>query len=266
MKRKMYAVKTLYPASCKQCEVMFDDFNAKLDASLGENRLPNFTPRAVIVPHAGYMYSGFTANFTYRMLEEKSFGKKRVIVIGASEKATFSGISGSFYKRYKTPCGKIKIDVEYLEMLKHVCNVGFVEEAHKEASTEVQMPFIKHYLSDLKVVELVYGDVMQDALDSLIETCLQDPDNIVVICTNLGDLEEQKELGIMDATYVSAISLLDNTKFHAGCNASGLFALKSLIKISKQEGLKPQVLNYQTSSLTIGDSVRIEGHLSVAMH
>ena len=76
MKRKMYAVEALYPESCQQCEMMFDDFNAKLDTSLGENRLPNFTPRAVIVPHSGYIYSGFTANFTYRMLEEKVEKKK----------------------------------------------------------------------------------------------------------------------------------------------------------------------------------------------
>ncbi len=266
MKRKMYAAEFLYPESCKEYESIIESFNDKLDHSLGENRLPNFTPRAVIVPHAGLLYSGFTANFTYRLLQEKSEGKKRVIVIGPSQKRRFSGISGSFYKSYKTPCGKLKIDIKYLEKLKNSCGIGFESKAHKEESTEVQMPFIKHYLNGLKVVELVYGDVMQGELEKIIETCLRDPENIVVICTNLGDLEEQQDLGIIDATYLNAITMLENERLHTGCNASGLVAIKALIATSKKEGLKPQILNYQTSSINMGEKVKVEGHLSVAMY
>ncbi len=266
MKRKMYASESLYPESCKECEALIESFNEKLDHALGDNQLPSFTPRAVIVPHAGMLYSGFTANFTYRLLQEKSEGKKRVIVIGPSQDKRFSGVSGSFYKRYKTPCGKLKIDIDYLEMLKNACGVGFEAKAHKESATEVQMPFIKHYLSDLKVVELVYGDVMQGEVEKIIQTCLKDPDNIVVICTNLGDLKEQKELGIIDATYLNAITMLENERLHVGCNASGLVAMKALITVSKNQGLKPQILNYQTSSINTGKKVRVEGHLSVAMY
>lgn len=266
MKRKMYAVESLYPESCKEVESIIQSFNEKLDHSLGENRLPTFTPRAVMVPHSGLLYSGFTANFTYRLLQEKSEGKKRIIVIGPSQKKKFSGISGSFYKSYKTPCGKLKIDIEYLEMLKNACGVGFVEKAHKEESTEVQMPFIKHYLDDLKVVELVYGDVMQGEVEKIIQTCLKDPENIVVICTNLGDLEVQKELGVIDATYLNAITMLENERLHTGCNASGLVAIKALIATSKKQGFKPQILNYQTSSINMGEKVKVEGHLSVAMY
>ena len=266
MKRKMHAVESLYPGSCDAIKLMVDDFNAKLDSALGENKLPNFIPRAVIVPHSGWLYSGFTANFTYRLLQEISHGKKRVIMIGASQKAKFSGISGSFYKSYKTPCGKIKIDIEYLEKLRTDCAVGFEKKAHKEEVTEVQMPFVKYYLNDLKVVELVYGDVAQGDLEDLLAICLNDDENIVVICSDLGDLREQKELGIIDATYLNALSLLDNSRLDAGCNASGLLAMKALIAISKKEGLKAQILNYQTSSINTENCVCIEGHLSVAMY
>jgi len=266
MKRKMYAQESLYPESCEDCEAMFADFNVKLNHSLGDNTLPNFTPRAVIVPHAGFLYSGFTANFTYRLLQEKSAEKKRIIVIGKSEKARFEGISGSFYKKYKTPCGKLKIDIAYLDMLRGACGVGFVEDAHKESATEVQMPFIKHYLSDLKVLELVYDDVEQDVLEALLEVCLADEENVVVVCTDLGDLEEQKELGIIDATYLNAISMLDIARLHEGCNASGLLAVKALIESAKKRALKPQILNYQTSSINTGERVSVEGHLSVALY
>jgi AmmeMemoRadiSam system protein B len=266
MKRKMYAQELLYPESCEGCEAMFADFNAKLDHSLGENTLPNFTPRAVIVPHAGFLYSGFTANFTYRLLQEKSADKKRLIVIAKSEKARFEGISGSFYKKYKTPCGKLKIDIEYLDMLRTSCGVGFVEDAHKESATEVQMPFIKHYLSDLKVVELLYDVVEEDSLENLLELCLADEENVVIVCTDLGDLQEQKELGIIDATYLNAISMLESDRLHEGCNASGLVVLKALIESAKKIALKPQILNYQTSSINTGERVSIEGHLSVALY
>lgn len=266
MKRKMYADGELYPKKCQECESLIESFNEKLDHALGDNQLPPFTPRAVIVPHAGMLYSGFTANFTYRLLQEKSEGKKRIIVIGPSQQKKFSGISGGFYKSYKTPCGKLKIDLAYLEVLKNSFGIGFEKKAHKEASTEAQMPFIKYYLGDLKVIELVYGDVMQGEMERLIEGCLQDPKNIVVICTNLGDLKAQKELGIMDATYLNAITMLKNDKLHSGCNASGLIAIRALIATSQKQGLKPQILNYQTSSINTTQNVKVEGHLSVAMY
>ncbi len=266
MKRKMYAQASLYPASCEDCEAMFSDFNAKLDHALGENTLPNFTPRAVVVPHAGFLYSGYTANFTYRMLQEKSAGKKRIIVLGKSEKARFLGISGSFYKKYKTPCGKLKIDIDYLDMLRTTCAVSFVESAHKERVTEVQMPFIKHYLSELKVVELLYDDVDQASLEKLLSLTLADEENIVVVCTNLGDLQEQKELGIIDATYLNALSTLESGSLHEGCNASGIMALKALMESAKRGGFTSQILNYQTSSINTAEKVRVEGHLSVALY
>jgi len=266
MKRKMHAKEVFYPKSCELTKQMIEDFNMKLDSSLGDNRLPNFTPRAVLVPDASFLYSGFTANFAYRMLAEKLEGKKRIIVIGASQKAKFDGISGSFYKHYKTPCGKLKIDIDYLDVLRNQCGVGFEKKAHKESSTEVQMPFIKHYMAELEVVELVYSDVSQKSLDILVDVCLSDSENVVVICSNLGELEDQKELGIVDATYLNAISFLDSDRLHDGCNASGLKALKSLINVSANQGLKPQVLNYQTSSMHFGEKVIVNGHLSVAFY
>jgi len=266
MKRKMYASESLYPSACEECEKMFEEFNAKLDRALGENKLPVLAPHAVIVPHEGYLFSGYTANFAYRMLKESAKEKKRVIVIGASGKEQFQGVSGSFYKSFKTPCGKLKVDIEYLDRLRNSCGVSFEEKAHQEESTEVQMPFIKHYLKKLKVIELVYGDVSRGELERVIEVCLADKDNIVVICTDLGDLEVQKALGVIDATYLNAISMLDTQKLQEGCNASGILALKALIQSAKKADLKAQILNYQTSSIETDSGVKVQGHLSVALH
>ncbi len=266
MKRKMYSNGVLYPESCKETKKMIQGFNQKLDAALGENSLPKFIPQVVIVPHENYLYSGFTANFAYRVLAESSQDKKRIIVISASSKDSFSGLSGSFYKSYKTPCGKLKIDIDYLDFLRVNYGLGFHEKVHKEGRTEVQMPFIKYYLSHMKVVEILYYDSQQIELEKLLEELLLDSENIVVLCSDLGHLQKQKELGVMDATYLNAITMLDNTKLHEGCNASSLTAMKALIAVSKKVLLKPQILNYQTSSLETGSAISIQGHLSVAFY
>ena len=266
MKRKMHAAGTLYPKKCRACERMFADFNVKLDHALGENRLPDFTPKALLVPHEGYLYSGYTANFAYRMLGEKSAGKKRIVVIAKSDDSEFEGISGSFYKSYKTPCGALKIDIDFLDALRQNCDVTFVKKAHKTSKSEVQMPFIQHYLKELRVVELLYAESSQESLEQLIEFCLADEESVVVVCSDLGDLEAQKELGILDATYLNAIMQLDTEQFKEGCSASGLLALKALVNSSKKMQLKTQILNYQTSSINTQNAVLSQGHVSVAFY
>ena len=96
-----------YPDSCKEVEENFKEFNDSFDKISIPEEIRKILPRAVIVPHAGYIYSGFTANFAYRFLAGAK--AKRVIVIGPSHHHYFKGISGSYFAEYETPCGNIEI-------------------------------------------------------------------------------------------------------------------------------------------------------------
>lgn len=95
-----------YPESCKEIERNIDQFNQALDDA--DCTPPtDFVPRALIAPHAGYVYSGFTANIAYRTAALNTTGIKRVIIIGPSHKVFISGASIALYERYDSPCGEL---------------------------------------------------------------------------------------------------------------------------------------------------------------
>lgn len=136
LEREMAVSGTFYPRSCTKLKRMIREFNREFDTHTIPEETASIIPKAVIVPHAGYVYSGFTANFAYRFLANSK--ATRFIVIGPSHKVYFKGISGSFFEQFQTPCGDMTIDSAYLFALAKTFNIGFIPQAHaQEHSTEV---------------------------------------------------------------------------------------------------------------------------------
>lgn len=262
MKRVTSVAGAFYPGSCAEIESMINQYNAILDQALQNKEVLNIKPRAIIAPHAGYIYSGFTANFAHRVL--KNSNPKRVIVIGPSHRIYLDGISGSFYDSFETPCGDLDIDKEYLEHLSSLFDIKFIEAAHAEHSTEVQMPFIKHYLPDTKVIEMVYGDMDPFYLSKICEAILGDKDNAIVISTDLSHYYPLKEAEKLDTYCLKAVHDLDTSFLHAGCEACGKIGVEAIILAAKNMGLKSKILDYRTSADASGDESAVVGYMSAA--
>ncbi len=251
-----------YPAEASQIEAMFDHYNTILEKHLKEPALLERASRAIIVPHAGYIYSGFTANIAHRILANS--GVKRVVVIGPSHRVYLTGTSVSDYDAYETPLGKLPIDKNLVSRLRETFGLSFVPEAHREHSTEVQMPFIKKYLPDAKVVELVYGEENPENLASVIEYLLRQPDIGVVISTDLShyyDLERAKRL---DAVCLEAIRETNPELLHRGCEACGKIGVEAMLIAAKKLHLAPLLLDYRTSADASGDESQVVGYMSAA--
>ena len=263
-KRSMSVAGAFYPSGCGECEDMFREFNFLLKKSLNGDELPAISPKAVIVPHAGYVYSGFTANIAYRVLQNNVYFK-RAIVIGPSHRVYFEGTSGSFFDLYETPCGDFEIDTEYLEKLSSVFPVSFYEQAHLEHSTEVQFPFLKYYFPDIKVIEFVYANEDPVRLSKMIEYLLKDRDNAVIISTDLSHYYDQKRANALDSVCINAVYALDPSKLKKGCEACGIIGMEALIRAAKKVGLNSQILNYQTSGDITGDNSSVVGYMSAAL-
>ncbi|OHD87078.1 MAG: AmmeMemoRadiSam system protein B, partial [Sulfuricurvum sp. RIFCSPHIGHO2_12_FULL_44_8] len=155
-KRKMSVAGSFYPESSIEITTMIDYFNTILESHPDvAARFDALHGNAVIVPHAGWVYSGFTANIAFRILSHSL--PKTIIVIGPSHKVGFEGVSIADSEFYQTPLGELEIDTALVEELKKQFALTTFETAHHEHSTEVQMPFIKHYMDNVKVVELVYA-------------------------------------------------------------------------------------------------------------
>ncbi|MEA3417926.1 MAG: AmmeMemoRadiSam system protein B [Campylobacterota bacterium] len=265
MKRKAAVKGTFYPDSCTKIGIYFQKFNEMIGSKIKAKPVFKVTPRAVIVPHAGYIYSGFTANIAYRLLSRTH--AKRVVVIGPSHRHAFEGISGSYFESYETPCGDIDIDTAYLINLAKQFKIGFDEKAHlNEHSTEVQMPFVKHYLPKAKVIELVYGDISPHRIAEIIAYLLNDKENVVVISTDLSHFYTEEKARKLDNFCLEGISDLDTNKFGKGCEACGITGLEAMIEAARKLGLRSQLLDYRTSADSSGDKSRVVGYTSAVFY
>lgn len=255
-----------YPSEEKEILRYITHFNTVLKDNLEPNWKEAYSgaKRALISPHAGYIYSGFTANMGYSLLSEQK--AKRAIVIGPSHKVAFEGISTlRGYSRYNTPFGYLRVDVEYQNELDKHFNLIFDEKIHMEHSTETQMPFIKHYL-DIPIIELIYSQISYEQLSKIIIHILQDSDNLLIVSTDLSHFYKKEEAFIKDSACIEAIKHLDLSKYDncEACGGTGVRALvKSSTSIDAGINLASHILDYRTSADYSKDESSVVGYLSV---
>lgn len=216
--------------------------------------------KALIVPHAGYVYSGFSANLAYKNAKKTP---KTVVVIGPSHRVAFTGVSLVEYDSYETPLGDIEADKEYMKYLLAHFDFISLPQAHHEHSTEVQFPFIKHYFKDAKLVELVYG---RDAkLDAIIENVLKKEDTLLLISTDLSHFYNQKEANQLDTNCIRAVENLDVDFLNNG-EACGKEGVKALINVVKKLDLKTKSIDYRTSGDITKDLESVVGYYSAIVY
>ena len=220
----------------------------------------NIKPRAIIVPHAGYIYSGIVANIAYSL--SKNIKPKRVIVIGPSHRHYINGASIGLYDFYECLLGDLTIDKEFaMSLIAKYPWLIFDENAHMEHSTETQIPFIKNYF-DSKVLEIVYGKIDFVDLSRLISELLKDEQNFVVISTDLSHFYDLKEANILDEICINAIKNQNIEKLDEGCEACGMTGVKALLNSSKEFNYEVKFLDYKTSFEVTKDNSSVVGYSS----
>lgn len=252
--RKAVVSGSFYPAKKEEILKYIEHFNK---IKIGQTFFDNI--KAIIVPHAGYIYSGYTANLAYRQIEKKF---KRVIVIGPSHRVYLKGASVALYDEYETPLGNLKIDKEYSQKLIEKYDfLDFNIECEFEHSTETQAPFIKHYFDEVSFVEIIYGEIDYKELSKLIDDILKDDENFVVISTDLSHFYSLKEANKLDNICLNAISKMDLTLFDY-CEACGKTGVKAIIDWAKNNNFEAKILNYCTSADVTKDESRVVGYTS----
>ena len=258
MQREMSVAGAFYPARDVELERYFEHFTQLYQE---EFSLPQIQPKAVIVPHAGYIYSGYTANIAYRLLALG--GLKKFVVIGPSHRVAFDGVSMCEAHSYASPFGDLQASKTLYKHLQE--SFGLKEKIlHQEHSTEVQFPFIKHYIPDAQIVELVYARAEASVLADIIDELLLLPDTGVVISTDLSHFYTLQEAKKLDRFCVQAVESLDISLLHRGCEACGILGVEAMLMSAKKAHLKPTVLDYRTSADASDDTSRVVGYLSAA--
>ncbi|MDD2780958.1 AmmeMemoRadiSam system protein B [Sulfuricurvum sp.] len=260
-KRMMSVAGSFYPASSSDINTMIDYFNTVLESHSDiAARFDSLNGNAVIVPHAGWVYSGFTANIAFRVLRHTH--PKTVVVIGPSHKVGFEGVSIGDHELYQTPLGDLVIDTTLVNDIKKQFSLTTFSEAHHEHSTEVQMPFIKYYMRDVKVIEMVYAYSDPIQISPLIEYLLNQSDTAVVISTDLSHYYTLDEAKKLDLICLEAIKHENSTMLHQGCEACGKIGVEAMLDVANKRNMEAVLLDYRTSADASGDSTRVVGYAS----
>lgn len=258
--KNMDFASSFYPLEEDKIINYINHFNEALNNGLNNKEILSLIPRVLIVPHAGYIYSGFTANFAYRLLEKSN--ASRIIIIGPSHKISFNGLSGLSTKLYETPLGSLEVDLDYLSFLKTKFSIGYHKDIHHEHSTETQMPFIKYYKKDAKILELIYSSMNHEDLYDIMNFIVKDENNLLVVSTDLSHFYSLKEAKNKDSKCIEAIARKDLSIYELGCEACGGIGVKAIIQCAKANNLSSHILDYRTSYDYSKDESSVVGYLS----
>ncbi len=233
---------------------------ADIDSYLGDG-IKEFEglPKILIVPHAGYVYSGKVAAKAYSPLKKYAKKIKKVILLGPSHNVSFDGVALSSNNFFLTPLGRVKIDKDINQQL--ATKKGFVynNKAHKnEHSLEVQLPFLQRILKNFTIVPLVYGKTSPKDLASSLLPYVNRDDVLLVVSADLSHYHSYDEAQKMDiATLAKIESKEANVDNHHSCGASGI---NTALEIAKKINLLPKVLTLINSGDVMGDKSSVVGY------
>lgn len=259
--RTMSVAGSFYPADSQSVLEMIEHFNTILTSHPDVwERFNTLKGRAIIVPHAGWIYSGFTANIAHRTLLRGN--PKTVVVIGPSHRVGFDGVSIADANLYQTPLGDLKIDRILVNNLMQKFGITYFPQAHHEHSTEVQMPFIKHYCPEVEVVELVYAYAESSLIETIISYVLEQSGTAVVISTDLSHYYSLSQANQLDSVCLDAIRNENVKALYDGCEACGMIGVEAMLNVAHKRGMEATVLDYRTSADASGDTSRVVGYAS----
>jgi len=224
---------------------------------------PNKKLKAIILPHAGYIYSGFTAAHASFVLSEKQFNK--VILLGPDHRIGFNHCAISNVKGYQTPLGFIRLHGD-VNLLKKSNLFQSIKKSHEvEHSLEVILPFLQYYLKQFQLVPIVIGrppeiNVIADAIEPLL-----DSNALLVVSSDLSHFLPHSEALSRDKETIDLILNDKPEKLNKRDNcACGKTPILILMEIARRQHWKPILLNYTNSGDTAGDRSKVVGYAAIA--
>lgn len=217
-------------------------------------------PKAIIAPHAGYIYSGAVAASAYHLLEGRRERIKRVVLLGPSHRVPLFGLAASSAERFATPLGEIPLDRTMIERLSRLPQVKIMDEAHMmEHSLEVQLPFLQSILREFKLVPLVAGDATADEVCEVLEQVGLNEATLIVISSDLSHYHDYATAQQMDRHTSAAIEHLEPDKLGYG-DACGRVPVSGMLKLARKLGLKAETVDLRNSGDTAGPRDQVVGY------
>ncbi len=248
-----------YPADAGQLKQMLSHY---LDDTLAEGDVP----KAVIVPHAGYIYSGPVAASAYARLRPARQKIKRVVLIGPSHRVGFKGLAISTADCFMTPLGAIPLDKKSIEKIALLPFVHYLDDAHAaEHSLEVHLPFLQQILSDFSLLPIVAGDAPAGQVTEVLEQLWGGEETLIVISSDLSHYHDYATACRLDQDTSQKIENLqfEQLDFDSAC---GRVPVSGLLALARKKSLTVKTIDLRNSGDTAGDKSRVVGYGAYVIH
>lgn len=223
------------------------------------------SPKVLIVPHAGYVYSGAVAAHAYDALRPARQVVKRVVLLGPVHRVPVRGLAVPSAQAFATPLGTISVDRRVIEEALQLAQVVTSDTAHAlEHSLEVQLPFLQKTLEGFTLVPLAVGFASVADVAAVIERLWGGPETLIVVSTDLSHYHSYQEARRVDASTIDRISRYATDLEHE--EACGATPLNGMLAVAKRRGLKLRLLAACNSGDTAGEKGRVVGYSSFALY
>jgi AmmeMemoRadiSam system protein B len=220
-------------------------------------------PKALVVPHAGYVYSGGVAATAYARLAAGRDTIRRVVLLGPTHHVALRGLALPAAGAFATPLGVVEVDTEAAALLRDLPQVTRSAAAHaQEHSLEVQLPFLQRTLAQFKLVPLAVGMASADDVAAVLDRLWGGPETLIVISTDLSHYHGYVQAQRIDRSTAQRILALTPTLDHD--EACGATPLNGFLVCARRRGLIPELLDLRNSGDTAGDRSRVVGYAAFA--
>ena len=248
---------TFYSAEVSELE---NSVAAHLDSPLAWD----IAAKALVVPHAGHVYSGAIAGTAYASVRHLASQITRVVLLGPAHRVAFKGIAMSSADAHATPLGNIPVDWPGVAKALALPQVHINDAAFEnEHSLEVHLPFLQAALGDFALVPLLVGDAKPEGVEQVLKKLWGGPETLIVISTDLSHFHDYAAAQKLDASATRAIETF-NVEGLSGELACGFRPLSGLLRAALRLDLRPTTLDVRNSGDTAGDKSRVVGYGSYA--
>jgi AmmeMemoRadiSam system protein B len=253
--RSPAAAGRFYPAQVSELQRMIADY---LDSAEGDGIIP----KAIIAPHAGYIYSGPIAASAYKWLITAKAGDtiKRVVLLGPSHYVPCPGLALSSATAFATPLGQTPIDKKATEKISALSQVLILDSAHaQEHSLEVHLPFLQTVLSDFTLIPLSVGSTTPDKVTEVLETLWDGSETLIVISSDLSHYHNYQSAKRLDQATAQAIENLkpEDIDYDQAC---GRVPIQGLLYLARNHSLSVQTVDLRNSGDTAGPRDQVVGY------
>ena len=252
--RPMVAAGRFYPGRPEPLRRMIHDFLKRCKP------VARPAPKAIIVPHAGYPFSGPVAASAYARLATGRGDIDRVVLLGPSHYVQIEGLAASDAEAFATPLGPVPVDADAVHRICSLPQVAIDGTAHaEEHSLEVQLPFLQAVLGDFKIVPLVVGDATDEQVAEVIELLWDGPATRLVVSSDLSHYFEYSDARRLDEATRCAIEEL-RIEDISELQACGRTPICGLLRVARRAGLRPYAVDLRNSGDIAGPRDQVVGY------